>query len=89
MGISVNTTTYNGTQITYARIAGIEVDYQTKETKVAMHGFTKKGVQHEDPHPVSVKEDGFFMPDPIPENLVAYAYARLAEANPEMDFTEV
>jgi len=88
MGIAIDTTSYNGTHLTYARISHIKVDYQTRSTTVAMSGYQSKGAIN-GVYPVAIENKTFVMPEVTPENIVAFAYNSLSEANPGIDFTEV
>lgn len=89
MGIAINAVTDNGTHVTYARVIHIEMDYQTRASKVVMGGYPDKDSRKLDVKPASIKTGEFVMPDPIPENIVAHCYEQLAAGNPDMDFTEV
>jgi hypothetical protein len=89
MAIALSTTTRTGDTVTYGRITGLEMDYQTKETQAFIGGYADRDARLRGEKPATVMIGTFTMPEPIPQDLVLYAYQRLAEANPDIDFTEV
>jgi hypothetical protein len=89
MGIELNVTADNGAQLTYGRLTELVVDYQTKETKAILGGYSDAIARQMGQTPVTVLTAEYVMPDPPPHDLVSFSYAKLVEQNPEVDFTEV
>jgi len=89
MAIIGSFTSYNGTPLTYARVTDIEMDFQTRQSKVTLSGYPDRRARQLGYPAEAVLHAEFEMPDPVPEDMVAFVYARLADAHPEVDFAEV
>lgn len=88
MGIALAVVSKTGIPLSYGRVIGIEVDFQTKEAKVVLGGYTHQSRRNSET-PVPVLSTSYIMPEPPPENLVGHAYEQLAMTYTNMDFTEV
>jgi hypothetical protein len=89
MAIALQMTAYNGEPLTYGRVTDLVVDYQTNAATVTLSGFTSREARLRGEKPIAVLTASFTMPTPVPEDILAYCYGRLAAAHPTIDFTEI
>lgn len=89
MAIHLDTTAYNGVSLTYGRVTDITMDYQTRQSTVVLCGYPSRAARRGGYPPEQVMTAEFEMPDPPPEDMVAYVYAQLAQQYPEVDWAEV
>ncbi len=89
MGIAVNAKAYNGTPLTYAKINRITVNMSNRTASATLSGYRSLQDRIERGEPYAILVHTFQLPDQMPENITNYAYQRLSEEHPGLDWTQV
>lgn len=89
MGIAVNKTAYNGTELRYAKLGGITIDLAQNTAEVALIGYASQEHRQAGHQGYEILKTTVQMPEQHPEYLSPFFYGALAEMNPDMDFSEI